>query len=130
MPNPQQSVNAHERRLEALKLRLQGLPYHEIARRLGYRAPSGAWGAVRSAMNKQIREPAQELITMELTRLDELFYALWPNKQNPNVVDRILKVMERRAKLLGLDAPEKHDVRSDMNVVIDWEQIGGDSDSG
>jgi hypothetical protein len=39
---------------------------------------------------------------------------LWPQvaKGNQGAVDRVLRIMERRAKLLGLDAPTKADVTS------------------
>ncbi|MFW6344772.1 MAG: hypothetical protein ACOC0M_00350, partial [Halomonas sp.] len=45
----------------------------------------------------------------ELDRLDRLLLGLWPKATAGSVahVDRAIKVMERRAKLTGLDAPTK-----------------------
>ena len=31
-------------------------------------------------------------------------------------IDRVLKIMERRSKLVGLDAPERVDIKADMKL--------------
>jgi hypothetical protein len=36
---------------------------------------------------------------------------------NPALLDKVLKAMERRAKLLGLDAPERLDVNAGVRVI-------------
>lgn len=53
--------------------------------------------------------PAEEVRTLEVARLDAMLLALWPQvKQgNQGAIEKALKVEERRAKLLGLDAPAK-----------------------
>ena len=42
----------------------------------------------------------------ELARLDRMQVGLWPQviKGNHGAIDRVLRIMERRARLLGLDA--------------------------
>lgn len=66
---------------------------------------------------------AEDVVNMEVSRLDELLKSIWPRATqtwvrnpegqlvpNPHQLkaqDRVIKIMERRAKLLGLDAPEK-----------------------
>jgi hypothetical protein len=40
-------------------------------------------------------------------RLDRYRLALDPHKGNPRVVDTLLRISERYAKLLGLDAPQR-----------------------
>ena len=54
-----------------------------------------------------------DLITTEIVTTRE------GQSGNPALLDKILKAMERRAKLLGLDAPEKLDVsqKSDVRVI-------------
>ncbi|HEY2121145.1 MAG TPA: hypothetical protein VGH37_18310 [Candidatus Acidoferrum sp.] len=42
---------------------------------------------------------------VELMRLDRYRLELDPHKNNPRVVDTLLRISERYAKLLGLDAP-------------------------
>jgi hypothetical protein len=57
----------------------------------------------------------EKLATCEAAALDILTAAETdPGAQDPDVVmravDRVVKVQERRAKLLGLDAPERHEL--------------------
>ena len=112
MANGQRQVDALERQMEALKLRASGMRYQDISDQLGYKTPGGAYKAVKTALVKTLQEPADDLRKLEVERLDELLVGLWPNKHKPIYTDRILRLMERRAKLLGLDAPVKADVTS------------------
>lgn len=81
--------------------------FDDIAHELGYSHPSGAHKAVLTALQRTLKEPADEYRNLELTRLDEMLKATWGAAQRgvPQAVDRVLKIMERRAKYLGLDAP-------------------------
>ena len=101
-----EQVRAHERHLRALELRKAGATYETIAGQLGYANASGARKAVASALKATLREPAEELRTLELARLDAMALALWRRVQDGDekAVDRVLRIMERRARLLGLDA--------------------------
>lgn len=105
-------IAARERQLEALNLKRAGADYRTIARQLGYGGPSGAHKAVQTALREIIREPAEDLITLELDRLDRMFLGHWPaaSRGNKAATDACLKIMERRAKLLGLDAPVKKEI--------------------
>lgn len=130
MGNPDRRVKASERARQALELRKAGLPYAEIASRLGWRTPSGAHAAVMRALDRAMREPAEELRKIELARLDSLHQAIWPTalRGDLGAIDRELRISERRAKLLGLDAPARQDVTSAgerVNVVLTF---GEDSD--
>jgi Ni,Fe-hydrogenase III large subunit len=110
--NREQEVKAYERQKEALSLRLVGLSYDAIAERLGFANRSGSFRAVQAALKKTLQEPADELRTLELERLDSMLLPLMAQakKGNQGAVDRVLRIMERRAKLLGLDAPTKQEV--------------------
>ncbi len=105
-------ITAAERQAQALALRKVGVTYEKIATELGYASASGAQKAVVSALRKVITEPAEELRQLELSRLDALLLSLWPaaSKGSVGAVDRVLKIMERRAAYLGLDAPKRLDV--------------------
>jgi len=45
------------------------------------------------------------VLQLELERLDAMQAAIWDDAMNGHLgaIDRVLKIMERRAKLLGLD---------------------------
>ena len=64
--NSERRVQALERHMEALRLRILGEPYDAIAQQLGFASRSGAHRAVMSALTKTLREPAEELRTLEL----------------------------------------------------------------
>jgi len=102
-------IAAVERQGRALELRKAGLGYAAIARQLGYAGPSGAHKAIMGALRAVTREPARELVDLELARLDDLLLGLWADARKGNVakIDRVLKIMARRAALLGLDAPQR-----------------------
>jgi hypothetical protein len=102
-------LNALERQRQALELRKAGMTYQGIADQLGYRSVSGAYDAIRNAMRATLQEPADELRALEAARLDDLWRGIWLDARKGNVakIDRALKIMARRAALLGLDAPIK-----------------------
>ena len=100
-----------EKQRQALELRKAGLTFEEIAAKLGYATHVGAYQAVKSAIRKIIKEPAEEVRDLEVARLDAMLAGLWVDARKGNVlkVDRVLKIMSRRAELLGLDAPKKYE---------------------
>jgi hypothetical protein len=102
-------IAARQHEAEALALRKSGATYEAIARDLGVSVQS-AHRAVKRALNRlngEIAEGVTDVRRMELERLDAMLGALWPKaaRGNPTAVDRVLHIMERRAKLLGLDTP-------------------------
>lgn len=121
----------------ALEMRLRGESMPAIADALGL-AYSTTYELVDKALVRRAqenRDRAEALRQLELERIDRLQAALWgralepplmageatPDPDDPNrtppaldyqsqdkAVERITKLMERRAKLLGLDAPTEH----------------------
>jgi hypothetical protein len=92
-----------------LELRKAGASFDEISSTLGYRGKSGAYQAVISALRRTLQEPADEVRKLELTRLDRAQRTAWERMLHGDLdaLGKVLKVMEHRAKLLGLAAPEK-----------------------
>lgn len=90
-------IKAHERHLAALELRKAGASYQTIAERLGYRSSSGAHKAVSSALKATLREPADELRELEVTRLDAALLAIWRRVQSGDerAIDRLLGIMKQ-----------------------------------
>lgn len=97
---------------QALELRKAGYTFEVIADRLGYAGPAGSYKAVTTALRNTIQQPADEVRRLELERLDRMQAGLWNEaiKGRWLAVDRVLKIMERRASLLGLDAPAQMDI--------------------
>lgn len=104
-----------ERRRQAVELRILGSSYVDIARELGVSAQT-AFQIVSNALDdarKEMREKAKDLRDLESDRLDTLYRkvagAVMPEDApvDPRLIETALKIMERRAKLLGLDAPTK-----------------------
>lgn len=108
------------------------MTYRQIAARMGWGHPTSAMRAVESALDRQPFEDAARVRQVEAEKLDILEQAGWRHLRMDHLtvshgkviyvddialidegaklagIDRVLKVMERRAKLLGLDAPTRH----------------------
>jgi hypothetical protein len=118
-----QTEQAAERRVEALKLRQDGWSYRRIAEKLDV-SVSTAHDDVHHALkelNELERTEAAELRRLELERLDIALAAVMPQVEQGRLlaVDRLLSIMDRRAKFLGLDAPTKQqtEVSGELEVV-------------
>lgn len=104
---------------KALELRKRGASYSQIAAQLGI-TKGGASEAVQRALAKlraSIAESATEVIELESQRLDEMFSVAYAQAKvgNFGAIDRCLSIMGRRAKLLGLDAPDRTDARIEID---------------
>jgi len=112
---------AEEQRL-CYEYRLLGHTIREIA---VLASADLGWSISRDTVHRRIEaeglqnvQPAEEALrTLELDRLDRYLLAaerVAGTTKQPAValqaMDRCLKIQERRAKLLGLDAPERHNV--------------------
>lgn len=108
--NTPERIDVDKRRAKCLELRASGLSLRAIAAKVGM-AHSSVAEAIEAELNELTKEPAERLRTVEVARLDRLLKAMWPKAMKGDVyrVDRCLKIMERRAKLLGLDAPTKQE---------------------
>jgi hypothetical protein len=100
-----------DRQAKALELRRMGLGYAAIGDQIGVGKTQAHRYVVAGLEDAraQISASADELKSEEISRLDGMLQALWPRarKGEAAAVDRVLKIGERRAKLLGLDAPTR-----------------------
>jgi len=119
-------AQAAVKQAEALKLRQAGASYEQIARQVGYQSAGGAWRALRKALERlHNRESAEEVRQLELSRLDRLILAVWKNAidGNGDAIDRVLRIMKRRAELLGLDAPKQVKMDHSGEITLEWEAL-------
>lgn len=138
-----------ERDAKAADLRSRHFTYQHIADKLGFAHRDGAREAVVRAMQRVVREAADEVRVQELERLDRYarkaeevldraHYAhsagrLITMKDEAGesrpvlddgpvmaALDRLVKIQDRRARLLGLDAPTRVEatVRSETDAAI------------
>lgn len=127
-----------KRRTEAIALRMAGESFESIAAKLGYSSRSAACQDITRALEQAVVEQSRSLEAYreeELQRLDALLVEAWAVLKRAHVtvshgriikddfdepilddgpvlaaIDRILKIQERKAKFLGLDAPQRHEV--------------------
>jgi orotate phosphoribosyltransferase-like protein len=101
------AVDAAPRRLAALELRKKGKSYRAIADELNVSVSTAHAYVVEGIgeIREQTAQKAEELVALELVRLDDMLDALWDKRGEPSTANTILKIMERRAKMLGTDAP-------------------------
>jgi len=123
-------IDKRERAVQALELRKAGISYEMIAQRLNYSNRTAAYRAVSRLLDSTEKEAVQDLREMELRRLDDLFMSIYTDarKGNLGAVDRCLRIMERRAKIAGIDSPEKTqtDIRQVIKVVYEDVQFADD----
>lgn len=130
-----------DRNREAVRLKAVGLSLSEITDRLNYRTEREAVDGIKLALGEMATFARDELRLMELRSLDELEWVAWKTLQNQHVVvsqgrvvraddgsayeddrfilevvDRIIKIKDRRAKLWGLDAPVRSEVITMSNI--------------
>jgi hypothetical protein len=112
----------HDKEAECVRLRRAGLTLDEIAIRVGYSSPASVHYALKRINERISREDVEEIRNLESERLDLLQAANWDNAMQGDVPAGalVLRVMERRAKLLGLDMP----IRVQQEVTV-W---NGDGD--
>ena len=119
--NEQEDLDRRKRDSKVYELRIQGFTFDQIAMEVGFNGPSGAWQAYERIKNEMIFESVDEARKLELMRLDELQFSLWDRAITGDLpsANCVLKIMDRRAKLLGLDKPDKVEVNK-------WDFTGED----
>lgn len=142
------------RRTEAVRLRARGVPYPDIAKRLGCSEEVARQDVSRAhkLRAQELRDGVDELIAEQVEEIDSLRAMAWriaasnhrkvgasgaasrDEQGNPiydltvnlQAIDKIIKLEERKSKLLGLDAALKVDMKTQVVTVdaIDAAIIG------
>lgn len=106
-------ARATARRARAVRLRLSGASYDEIARLAGYSDRKAAWNAVTRALQQVEAESVGQLRQIEnmaLNRDDTVLRQIIDSTNTPaavrvRAIDSRLRLSARRSRLNGLDAP-------------------------
>ena len=105
-----------EKERQVVQYRQGGATFDAIAKKLGYADESGARVAFKRAMER-MRDDAlnAEMRELHRQRLEVALTAIWPNvvKGDLEAIKVMLKILERDAKLYGIDAP----VKTEMEVT-------------
>lgn len=136
MSRKNQEAEVELRRKKVAANLLGGLNYRQMAEALGVSIGTissdvkiilGRW------QREQIKD-AGDYVQMELVRLDRALNAIWDRvlEGDLKAIETMLKIEERRARLLGLDAPIPIKV-DDIDAAIQRELArltSGDADAG
>ncbi len=123
--------STRRRDADAAKLRVRAWSYQDIADELGFASPGAAHDAVRRSLAESVRQPTEQARDIAAGHLDQLALEAWRlvrtrhltvsagrvvEHQGNTVADAkpvvealslLVRIEERRAKLLGLDAPRQ-----------------------
>lgn len=141
------TLTTAQRAAQAAELRSKGWTYSRIAAEVGYTHRADAYNAVKKVLEETVREAGENVRALELERLDRLEAAANEVLEREHVtvsngrvvvlnetplpddgpvlaaIDRLLKIQERRAKLLGLDAPTKQAITISPERAAALEQL-------
>ena len=109
-----------ERTAKALDLRIAGASYRQIARQLDV-ADATAYADVQDELGRLDgvnHEKAERLRDLEARRLDTLTLSLAPGIKagDPRAVLAAVRILERRARLFGLDAAQPLTVAGTLTI--------------
>jgi N-methylhydantoinase B/oxoprolinase/acetone carboxylase alpha subunit len=101
-----------DKEAEVVKLRRGGLTWDMIADRTGYKSPSAALAAYQRAAKRIVQDDIESIRKIEAERLDMAQSAIWGSVLSGNIpaVATLIRIQERRAKLLGLDQPVRQQI--------------------
>jgi len=121
-----QTLAVRQRQQQAIGLRMAGATIKQIAEQLGYASESGAYKAIMrelEATTQQMSGSTEAVRQIELKRLDSMQFPQWQGVMagDQQAVTTVLKIQERRASLLGLDAPKQIEARVRIDV-LSWNQ--------
>jgi hypothetical protein len=127
-PSKAQAVIIAERRSKAVQLRLAGVDYERIAQQLEYKSRQQAREDVHRAYvqaTAEVRESVEELRNQDLERLARLQAAFWGAalQGDPKAGEMILKILARRAKLMGMDSALKVEITTIDQIDAEIQQL-------
>lgn len=128
IPRSEKQLAVYEKTKTALKMRARGVPYRDIAKALGYKSAATVHEAVQRLLDDyDVESDIAEYRRLEMERLElyerELMAIVAKGgRAAPRAIEVAMKLMERRSKLLGLDAAEQHEVTVNAPTFYDYER--------
>jgi hypothetical protein len=119
------AIERLERDLANVNLRRSGVAWDAIATQLGYADAGHAHRRFMAVMAAYPREDVDQARQVELDRLDQIQHAIWAqcldteSKNQHWAIDRMLKLSDQRARLLGLNAPVRQEISVLSESVVD-----------
>jgi hypothetical protein len=112
---------------KALQLRIQGMPYWQIAEEMGEGEDTVTYwvtSQLQGLRGEEVRN-ADVARQLHLARADALMKANWAKAMtgDVNAATIVLRCMERSSKLLGLDAPQKVDITHRLRLMAEAEGL-------
>lgn len=106
-PSKKQELDIEKRRLIVMSNILAGLNYRDIATQLNVSLGTisrDAKAVINRLKKEQVLE-AEQAILVDLRRIDVALNSIWDDVKAGKLlaIDRMVKLMERRAKMLGYD---------------------------
>jgi len=119
-----------ERRRRVMELRIAGWTYDKIGKAFDV-TPMTICNDVHAELARAERERGAnvaEYRRIQMERIDRAIAKIWPSvaQGEYEAVDRLVKLMEREAKLLGLDAPARIDIRAKLVALAEAEGWAAD----
>jgi len=116
------TVQSLERELQMLEMRKMGYTYSQIAERYNISTPK-AYRIVQRAIERyraKVIESAEQLLQMELMRLDALLVTHMPRALEGDHAStrRVIEIIALRAKLLGLEQTAM--LPSDVTITLQY----------
>jgi hypothetical protein len=113
------NVRRAEQMRQASQLRAAGATFREIGEALGIDATT-ARRHILDTLDRAAYEDATLMRTLEGERLDRLQRGLWAaaTSGDTDAARTVVRIMERRAKLFGLDSPTKIEMTADIDAQI------------
>ena len=104
---------------KALQLKEQGATFDQIGHTLGI-STTRAYNDVQDALKEITREPAEDVLKVELRRIDRLWQVAYQKAMKGDLksMDRAISLIDRRIKLHGLDV-HKNEISMEVLTTID-----------
>lgn len=105
------TVKRNEQMRKVYEMRLAGKTHKEIADEMCI-ATGTVHGWIKKELERSAPEAREEVRQLEVERLDFMYTKLHPRieKGDEKAINSALRIMDRRAKLLGLDMPAQIEV--------------------
>lgn len=112
------------RRTRVVELVTSGLSYEQAAAEVGYASRSAAWKAFHRALADREAEAIDEHRATEVARLDAVQAAYWAEAVSGDVqaAQVVLRCIEARTKVLGLDQPSRASTRPRSIIAPGFEE--------